>query len=214
MAITYPRDLPSCVRVAALELVENVSASPSGGGKMNLTQVDDPLWKLRAETWTIRQETRALWSAWKKSLRGGLRSFIAYDTRQKTPLAYPNATAPADIASGWAGTASVGSLGTSGALGLTGLPAGYMARAGDRVGIEQSGRRGYYEILEDVTASGGGAATVTVAPFLHTAIFTAGATARLWRPKAEFVIDWSNWAEPEGSLPKYATVSFEAWQKL
>lgn len=216
MTVTYPRELHSCVRVAAIELVDNVVGSPSGGGKINLTQVDDPTWKLRADTWTLLQATRAGWSAWKNSLRGGLRTFVASDSRLPTPLAYPDAEVPADISVGWAGTAAVATLGLGGALSLSGLPAGYHIREGDRLGIEQGSplRRGYYEALEDVTASGGGAASVTVAPFLHTGIFSPGATARLWRPKAEFIIDWTSWTEDEDNRPKYATVSFEAWQKL
>lgn len=218
MAISYPRDLPLACSIwsATLDLIDNVASSPSGGGKMNLTQVDDPLWRFALRTGTLMPDQAGSWSAWASSLRGGLRTFIASDSRHRAPLAYPSATAPADIAGGWTGTAGVSAVGAGGALTLTGLPVGYMIRAGDRIGVEQGPvlRRGYYKALEDVTSNGGGAATVIVAPFLHTTIFSPGAVARLWRPKAEFVIDWSTWREDEESLPRYASVGFEAWQKL
>ena len=216
MAITYPRELPLPCSIwsATLDLADNVTGSPSGGGKMNLTQVDDPLWRAVIRWGTLGPSGRGICSAWKNSLRGGLRSFIASDTRRRTPLAYPDATVPADISGAWGGTAVVTSLGLSGVLGLSGLPGSYKFSAGDRIGLEQSGRRGYYEVIEAVTANGSGVASVTVAPFLHTTIFTTAATARVWQPKAEFTIDWSAWREDEADDPRYASVSFEAWQKL
>lgn len=216
MAITYPRTLPGCVRLATLTLVDNVVGSPSAGGKtINLSQVNDPVWRLSLSTAIMQERDAAEWIAWKNSLRGGLRSFVASDSRRKAPLAYPTATAPADVSSGWGGTATVTSVGASGALGLSGLPTTYQFKAGDRIGLEQGSplRRGYYEVLEDVTASGG-AATVTVAPFLHAGIFTTSATARIWRPTCELVIDWQSWTEAEGDIPTFASISFEAWQKI
>lgn len=216
MAITYPRTLPGCVRLATLTLVENVVPSPSGKGLViNRSQVNDPVWRLSLSTAMMHQSDAAEWISWKNSLRGGLRTFVASDSRRPAPLAYPTATAPGDVSSGWSGAATVTSVGTSGALGLSGLPTAYQFKAGDRIGLEQGSplRRGYYEVLEDVTASGG-AATVTVAPFLHTGIFTTSATARIWRPTCELVIDWQSWTETEGDIPTFAAISFEAWQKL
>ncbi len=173
------------------------------------------MWRFRLSTYTLRPPALAEWISWKNSLRGGLRTFVASDSRRSAPLTYPTATAPGDVSSGWSGTATVTSVGTSGALGLSGLPTAYQFKAGDRIGLEQGSplRRGYYEVLEDVTASGG-AATVTVAPFLHTGIFTTSATARIWRPTCELVIDWQSWTETEGDIPTFAAISFEAWQKL
>ena len=216
MAITYPRDIPACgVRAALLDLADNVAGSPSGGGKINLTQVDDPLWKLQLSTFSLRMRQHGEWSAWKKSMRGGMRSFLIVDTRRRRPLAYPKAVAPAGIAAGWGGTAAVTGLGAGGLLSLGSLPAGYVISAGDRIGLEQGSplRRGYYEALETVTA-GGGAATVTVAPFLDTTRFTTAAMARLWQPKCEMVIDWQSWRDEPSALPNvFGALSFEAWEK-
>ncbi|ADH87362.1 hypothetical protein Snov_0025 [Ancylobacter novellus DSM 506] len=216
MAITYPRSLPACgARRVALELFDPVvSAASKRGLVINRTQVVDPLWRLRAETHMLRQP--AEWIAWGASLGGGLRTFLASDSRYRQPLAYPNAGVPGDVAAGWDGTADVTALGSGGALSLALLPSSYQITAGDRIGLEQGSplRRGYYMALEDVTASAGGVATVTVTPFLHTAIFTAAATARLWRPSAEFVLDPSTWPENPGALPRWSSFSFEAWQTI
>lgn len=213
MAISYPRELPSYrLTDGSIDLVANVSMSPSGKGAfMNLTQVSDPVWRGRFVTIPMPLGQDAAWVSWATSLRGGFRSFIAHDPRHKQPLAYRSAQAPADIAAGWGGTGTVAALGTGGVLSLTGLPTSYQITAGDRIGIEQGGRRGYYEALESVTATGGEAA-VTVAPFLHTSLFGVGALARLWRPACEFTIDWQSWSQTgEANFPGF---SFEAWQKL
>lgn len=216
MTITYPRSLPACgARRVALDLFDPVVSAASGRGLViNRTQVVDPIWRLRGETYTRRGPGE--WAAWGASLGGGLRTFVASDSRYRRPLAYPNAEAPGDISAGWSGLADVTALGAGGALSLALLPAAYQFKAGDRIGLEQGSplRRGYYTVLEDVTASAGGIATVTVAPFLHTGIFTAAATARLWRPSAEFVLDASTWREEAGARPGWSTFSFEAWQKL
>lgn len=214
MAISYPRELPDYKLVkATFNLVSPVASVTShAGNKVNLSQIVDPTWTLDVQTVPMWAQDKRAWSAWKQSLRGGLRQFVAYDPSRNPPAAYPNATTPAQIGAAWTGTATVTSLGLSGALGLSALPAGYKATAGDRVSLEQSGAIGYYEILEDATANGDGAVTLTVAPFLHTSVFTTAAVARLWQPKAKFVIDWQSWTD-ETSV-ELSAISFRAFQRV
>ena len=216
MAITDPRELLNYhLSEGWLELIDNVAMSPSGRGSfINLSQVNDPVWQFHLRTGLLYPHQVAQWSAWMKSLRGGFVTFLAYDVRRAAPLAYPDATAPGSISLGWSGTAVVGALGVSGTLSLTGCPATYQFKAGDRIGIEQGSplRYGYYEVLEDATANGSGAVTVTVTPFLHTTIFTPGALARIWRPKCRLVIDWTTRREFGTKEPD--EISFDAWQRL
>ena len=219
MALTFPRPLPECgARSGVLSLAENVAMSPSAKGAfMNLSQVNDPVWLFACETYTLRAAPRAEWGAWKASLQGGLRSFLAFDSRRRAPLAYAGARSPVDIKAGWDGTAGVVSLGAGGVLTLSGLPAQYRFTPGDRIGIEQGAplRRGYYEVIEGAGADGAGNAVVTVTPFLHTALFAApGAVARLWRPACELVIDWTSWRDENGALPRLGFISFNAWQRI
>lgn len=212
MAITYPRLLPENLRMteAGFQLIDNVALSPyANGTSMNLSQVVDPVWQGRFQTGLLELEKLFEWSAWRASLRGGFKTFLAYDVRRKTPLAYQTAKVSTDISPGWNGSCAVTSLGLSGALGLSGLPAGYKISAGDRIGLVQAGRYAYYEALETVV---GNAVTVTVSPFLHTRIFTTGATAVLWRPLVNCVIEQASWIEP--STPEPGPVSFNAFQRI
>lgn len=193
MAITYPRQLINNSRIQEcwFDLIDDVAFSPSGrGSKINLTQVNDFIWKGNFKTPPLERSEAPVWQAWHKSLRGGLKTFIAYDIRRANPYAYPAAITPADIGAGWTGTAVVTALGLSGAISLSGLPAAYNFKCGDRLGLEQNTNYGYYECIEDTTAVAG-VATVTVTPFLHTGFFTTAAVCRVWRPWCQFLIgDW------------------------
>ena len=185
-------DVPAiAMQECTFALQDNATLSPFDKGKaFNLSQVNDPAWKVTIKTIPLTRQKRQVWSAFKNSLRGGLNRARGFDVSHFAPLNYIGALSPSQIANGWNGTSSVSSVGLSGSLGLTGLPSGYVAKAGDRIGLEQNGRYGYYEVLFDAIANGGGTVSVTVAPLLHTTYFTAAATARLWQPKALFVIDW------------------------
>lgn len=213
MALIFPRELPEYRLVrATFTLVDAVqSAASRTGSRINRTRTADPTWTLDLETRLLWPDEKRPWTSWKNSLRGGLRLFVAYDP-VRTPTAYPDALGPQDISAGWAGTATVSSLGLAGLLGLSGLPAGYKLRVGDRIGIEQNGHFGYYEVDEDVDASGSGAASVTVSPFLHTTLFSVGALARLWLPKAKFVLDGQSWQDDGGAAP--SPISFRATQQV
>ena len=214
MTITYPRALVDNAAMAEcwFDLAEPVVMQASAKGQLiNLSQVNDPVWRGTFQTGILERDKQSIWSAWRKSLRG-TKTFVAYDVRKSTPRAYPNATSAASISGAWDGMAVVSSVGLSGALGLTGLPASYQFKIGDRVGLEQSGKYGYYEILEDVTASGGGAATINVAPFLHTTLFNTSAVCRVWRPVCQFLIDQATWAE-QGTVEK-TPIAFNGVQRL
>lgn len=212
--MTTPLPLPNYQLVqCTFTLQEPVASVASHGGtKLNLTQVSDPVWTLAVTTRSLRDEERRAWTVWKNQLRGGLRGFTAYDVTRK-PLAYPAAQSSTDIASGWDGTANVASVGLSGALGLSGLPANYQIKAGDRIGLESAeGHIGYHEANEDQTASAAGEVTVSVSPLLYASLFTTGDTARLWLPVAKFIIDWQSWQEDTRGGP--TPISFKAYQRV
>lgn len=213
MTITFPRPLIDNARMseAWFDIVDNIAMSPSAKGQfVNISQVNDPVWKGEFKTGILEHQDQAIWSAWKKSL-GGVRQFVAYDVRRSRPYAYPNANASTDIDAGWDGTATVEDLGASGALELSDLPTTYQFKVGDRVGLEAGGYYGYYEVLEDATAVAG-AVTITVTPFLHTTLFTTSAVCRVWRPLCQFILDPASWSE-QGTKEK-TPVSFTGYQRL
>lgn len=217
MTITYPRALPENEKMQEcwIDILDNIAVQPSGRGSfVNLSEVNDPVWRGTFLTGILEREVRPVWSAWRKSLRGGMKTFVAYDVRHSRPLAYPTANASTDISGAWAGTATVVAVAPGddrSQLSLSGLPTTYQFKAGDRIGLEQSGHYGYYEIIEDKTASAG-AAIVTVAPFLHNTIFTTSAVCRIWRPLCQFIIENSSWSE-QGTVEK-SPISFNGIQRL
>lgn len=216
MTITYPRSLPitnpNRMTECWFDLQDNTSVQLSGAALLNVSQIVDPSWKGNFITPILMRTERPLWSAWRKSLRGGAKTFLAYDVRNAAPFNYPNAKVSGDVSVGWNGTAGVTALALSGLLSLSSLPANYQFRAGDRVGLEQSGFYGYYEVLEDVLANGSGVATITVAPFLHTTIFTTSALCRVFRAVCQFIVDQTTWAE-QGAAED-APISFSGVQRL
>lgn len=216
MTITFPRQLPfdpAGMSECWFDLPDATVLSPSGKGLViNVSQVSDPVWKGMFESGILSRDNQAIWSAWHKSLKGGINTFITFDVRRLRPRAYPNANAPGDISGAWDGTVAVSALGLSGALSLADVPPGYLFKIGDRVGLEQSSKYGYYEVLEDTTASGGGTATITVTPNLHTGVFTTSAVCRLWRPWCQFVIDPQSWVEQGGF--EITPINFAGFQRL
>lgn len=214
MAITYPRELPSYRLVTAtFTLMDAVTSFGSAkGGVINRVQTAIPFWSFEAETVPMWPREKGVWTAWKASLQGGLKTFVAYDPTRSPPLAYPDVTAPTQIKSGWNGTATVTNIGTGGAVSLSGLPASYKVSVGDRISLEQGGLIGYFEVLENATATSGGVVTLTVAPFLQLMGFSTAAVARLWQPKAKFIIDWESWSNP---VPVgLSSISFKAVQAV
>jgi len=215
MAITFPRPIVNNARMSEcwFDLIDNVAFSPSHNGNLlNLSQIADPQWSGTFVTPILDRTEEPIWSAWRKSLRGGLKTFTAYDVRRAAPRAYPSAKLSTDIAPDWDGLASVTSVGEAGALMLSDLPANYQFKIGDRVGLEQGGHFGYYEVLEDVTASGLGGAAITVAPFLHTTLFDDSAVCRVFRPLCQFMIDQSSWSA-QGTVED-TPISFMGVQRL
>jgi hypothetical protein len=208
------------IDLPALDLVEctfsltegTVSTPLNRGMAFNITEIFDPMWRVTVETPQLAREDRQIWHAWKISLRGGLNRFRAFDMGQLAPLAYEGAQSPSQIGSGWSGSASVVSVGLSGALTLAGVPGGYRASAGDRVELAQGPFTALYEILTPSTATGGGTLSLSVAPLLHTDTFNWSATARLWRPRALFIMDHSTWSHQVVGSPTPAT--FEGYQVL
>lgn len=214
MTITFPRPLIDNAHMseAWIDIVDNVAFSASGNGTfINFSQINDPVWKGTFVTGILDVPTQAIWSAWRKSLRGGLNTFLAYDVRKSAPLAYPNAKSSVDIQGGWNGTCGVTTVGASGQLTLNSLPDNYQFKVGDRIGLEEGGKYAYHEILEDVEASSGNA-TVSVSPFLYTTLFDTSALCRVWRPVCQFMIDQSTWTE-QGTREN-TPVSFNGLQRL
>lgn len=90
MAITYPRSLPSFVKSSEcnVRLQKGTTSALMRGGGVQTVQHSEPYWDM---TWTTPPLTRAQkaeLTAWWDSLRGGLKTFLAYDPAMAFPSYY------------------------------------------------------------------------------------------------------------------------------
>ena len=200
------------IKVCTFRYLDGTVSAGVGGENINTSRIHDPKFKALIETPKLQNPDRQMWKAWKMKLHGGINLFKSYDTSNKIPLAYLDADDPNSISAGWDGTCNVSSIGLSGALGLSGLPANYQFKTGDPIGLEENGKYDYYVVVSDVTATGAGACTASVEPFLRNAIFTTAAIARIWQPFATFVIDPESWSD-EGDI-RPSPISFTGKQRI
>lgn len=188
MSLTFPRPLhlPKLAECTITLDAGTALASHHGGLRSTVSRIRERVWAGRFETPRLSHEDRIGWQAWAHSLDGGLQRFVAWDTARFLPLAYRGA---GQMPNGWNGNASVTDLSAPSQIVLSGVPAGYQAKAGDRIGLEQTistrAHYGYYEIMADAVAAGGGALTVHIQPFVQP-VFTAGAVAKLLQPLCLF----------------------------
>src|SRR5690606_10340341 len=111
MAITFPRELNSYqLAECTFSIVEGVAPSRAGKGRA-ITAIDqfDPWVMARIRTGPLTHAERRAWSAWKNSLRGGMKHFLAYDQARSWLLNYPHGV-PEILAETWDGEAIVTEL--------------------------------------------------------------------------------------------------------
>lgn len=216
MALVFPRPLPCGIVTVEFELSRGMAMNRLAGGSIQVRETAEPRWRC-ALTWAPMQraEYQAL-RAWVDTMRGGLRTFLAHDALQPYPVLYPKAkllalTRPGGDA--FDGTATVASLSAS-AIGLTNLPVGFALKAGDYLGLVQSGRYGLHRLVEDATAAGpSGTLTASVEPRVATNLFTTAAVATVVRPSCTMVLDASPFS-PSRSAASRAPVSLSGIQDL
>lgn len=211
MTISYPRTFPadSEIRISTWKPVLGVALNRYGNGKA-VSAVDqyDPWFRAEFQTVPLAPQRRRVWSAWRNSLRGGMKSFLAYDAMRSFPLAYP-AGVPSIIAGTWNGSGITTALSARG-MTVEGVAAGYQASVGDHVGLVQDGKYSVHEIVEAAAADGSGDISIIFEPYVVLTMFSIGATAVFWRPKARFILDHETW-EDDGDI-EFTPISFVGLQ--
>jgi hypothetical protein len=229
MPVTYPQVLPSTLVYPRSPFrLETGTAGPqrTRGGGVFAVEVADAYWRAG---WT----SQPLWGVdlldvqtWWDTLRGGMKSFLAHDPTRPFPRNYASEAAVLALTRGGAlgafnGTfeitffASVYEMRSVNAVALR-PPANFVLSLGDYIGLVQSGRYSLHRVVETVTATSAGnfaiGTGIFVEPPIKTALFSAGATANIIRPLAEFIPEPASWqGEPEiGPSP----VSFSAVSKV
>lgn len=172
-------------------------------GQIQVTEIADPVWTMKATTRPLRASGRARWEAWALSQRGGLKRFYAYNPIRSYPQAYGKAGMTALSFNG--SCAISGASGHGGTLGS--LPSGFKITAGDHVSVAMtSGIRSLHEIVENVTAAGTSAA-INVEPAFRSGV---SGSAELIKPKCVMVLTSYDIPEGAGLLP----VTIEGIQAL
>jgi hypothetical protein len=213
MSVTYPRDFATQEFSAVdFNLDRYVSQNLLYGGQTQAREQAEARWRA---TFTTRPffplhptELAELgkWQAWWDSLRSS-RQFLAYDPIQPFPIAYPNG---AGLGS-WNGVGGVSSI-SAFSLTCTGVVSGFAVKAGDLVGLTQSGRYSLHRILLDRTASGTTLSSLTVEPAINTTLFTTSAACHFIKPKVLMIPVVGSYTAPKGLTA--APVAFEGIQVL
>lgn len=171
--------LPITLYDEALMTVPNVaefSSSDDGAGVE--AELVDPRWELTIRAAGLDYDDYMIFKGWVQRVRTiHAGRFLGFDPRTRRPRAYDQSvTPPSPTLSAAIPTA------TPRQVPLAGLGNGYQLRAGDRLGyVSTSGVRTTHEIVADVTASAGGAATVSVIPRILLAA-GSGTAVTLDRP--------------------------------
>lgn len=214
MAITYPRTLPT-TRWSAMDFKPLFigNSVQLAGGLTQYREAGDTRWQCDLTTVPLfpgDPTDRALigvMRAWWMSLRGGLKTFLAYDKAHEYPITYPNGTG----IGAWGGTGTVSSI-SANAFTAGSVLSGLQLKAGDWVGFEKSGKYSLHVVTEDKTASGTTISSVPFEPAINTSVFTTTFTARFIQAKAEFLPLAGSFSAPESTQAQ--PISFSGIQKL
>lgn len=191
MTITFPRELPAWLRVlppTRFALLRDQSVNRRRGGAVQIVERSDPRWQLDLTTGNLTADRVAEMEAFVGSLRGGMNDFLYRDPRHVTPRSYPTGVDGLTRHGGGAfdGTATVDTIAPA-SITVSGLPSAFALKAGDRIGLEETGAYNLHMILEDATAVGG-VVTLAVDPLIKTGVFTTSATANFVRPPVRMML--------------------------
>ncbi|WP_375458890.1 hypothetical protein [uncultured Enterovirga sp.] len=215
MALAFPRAMLCGVLSSQFEIRRFMSTNQLAGGTTQVREAAEPRWMAEFTYAPMGRAAFQQLQAWLDTLRGGLRFFLAHDALKPYPVGYGKAALLALTRAGggaFDGTATLSSISATGFT-LTSLPGGFALKAGDHIGLVQSGRFGLFRIVEDATASGGGAVTLTVEPRVPTNLFTTGALAHLVRPSCTMILDPAS-ISASRSAGSRAPITFSGIQAL
>jgi hypothetical protein len=173
VTISYPRALPLLfIQSCDFELQRNDVMTGEASGRLDSTQVGEPLWHMTLDTQCRSDLEFGKWTAWADSLKGALRLFYGQDVFRRYPLTYRTGFAGLERAGGGAfdGTATSWSVNTArDELTLQGLPVALTLVERDYVGFSWDGwKRSIHRVLSDANSNGAGQGTWTIMPELPT----------------------------------------------
>lgn len=220
MTISFPREMPelagnrTLINQCEFKPYYQQAIAASRGGLVQVQNTGATLWSMTFTTAPLEYQQAMEWMSWLQSLRGGARMFKAWHPLRRYPYLYPNGFGALTRAGGGAfdGTCTLYAIGTNrDKITLSNLPASFAFSIGDMISFPIGSSRCLVQVMEAVTASGGGSAEITIEPTIPLAA-TAGTTdVTLVKPWCLAVVDAKSINGP--IQPGYVqSVSFQAMQ--
>lgn len=171
--------------------------SPASSNRMESRRTETmsfgtPYWTMSMTTHWLEEHLYGVFDAFtmKADARGKL--LLAHDVSRPRPIAMDSGLPLSGTKAGggaFNGDVTFSDV-TGSTLSITGLPAGFIFTAGDYVEVRKSELvRSLHRIIEPVTASAGGTATVEIMYGLDTQNFNAACTGHLETPSCVMMID-------------------------
>ncbi|MFC5423049.1 hypothetical protein ACFPOB_26215 [Bosea eneae] len=207
MPLTYPLDLRTSglrLRRVTFSLVRSVATAKLPAG-LQVMETGVAIWKASIEIRPEREYGRRRAVAFVEALQGS-GSFLCYSPAQCWPAAHPGGA----IAGVWSDTLLL-SARTETSVAAVAPNAALRLRAGDLIGLEQSGRYGLFRVMADA-APAAGSISIAVLPRIPS-FFTTDAVLRLHQPACEMILDPTAAYAP-GDGFSMEPVSFQAVQKV
>ncbi len=178
---------------ARFQLVRDVRSVASGKGRMNYSEVSDPVWTITFNSVALDERKLAELTAWWETLRGGIRSTLVTQNVTCRPFAHISDPTPAQD------TGILDSITDGNVLAVSGVSAALSLTVGDLVGLENGNYRGLQRVTE-VSGSGTNR-TLTVEPPPRSYI-TPGAVVRFIQPELVMRPVPGSWSVPDEGKPR------------
>lgn len=173
-----------------LEYVDAVNVLRSGAGYgIGLGQ---PYWDISMATadYVITNPIYNDWRAFLDSLRGQKRAGFFFDAKRPFPIMYPSGFGGLTVAivgTPFTGEASADTFVDRRTIDISGLPASFALKKNDYVSFKDGDNSSLHRLQSDVTATSGGAATISVEPAVPL-IYDTSAEVHFDRPACKAIL--------------------------
>lgn len=209
MTITFPRtDIIGATSYSdqKFSLVSRQELSTQANGVVRGKDFGSAIWMAEYTTVVMRSDDGVAFEAILNSLDGVINPFEGGDLRRQYPRLYANGV--------FNDTGQINSINANNkAVSFKSLPAGFVLSVGDYFSFTYAGFRALHQIMESVTANGGGTtAEFEVRPFIRPGL-TVSTAVVLKQPRALFTLLPGS-VNSTLQVGRQTTVNFKAVQYL
>lgn len=213
MAISFPRDIPSCAgfKTHRFVLVRSQSFAMAGGSPQAV-DIAPPRWEATYSLDTLTRADTAAWEAWLDSLRGRLRTFKGRPPGHRWLMSRPTGyTGLTYDSNPWTGIGNLDAISEQrDAITIDEIPNGIVVQPGDFLSFAMSPRQHLHRVTEGAT-SASNKVTVSIEPTIRPDV-TVDRDVTLASPWCDMVL--ADDPDISGALHKRASISFKGVQLL